>query len=367
MNESGIWLIGLALLALGLFPLCVYVFFHLVVLRWKSKSLVDDLTSRRAFKNNLISDQWKGPDHIHSEMQKLYGYKRFAWPLTWLVAFYLICFSIVWDLVRYRFGFTTGTPPLFYTQSFLCAAELPLMAFLGVVIFNCGHLVRRLYAWDVTTHVYWNALQRTWLVLGVAVVLAASMSLASSANGSEGTGWVHGHAAFFTLGFLVNPVVQGLLERAQVYFKIKRARVDELPLSLIQGISFWHEYRLEEEGIENVQNLATCDLIDLALTTRYNLRTLLDWVDQAVLIHRMGQKAVTLRTEGFISGAIDMAWSSPENSDDDDAMATQVAKTVGVQTIYVAALMNSLYQDTQVLMLWDLWQSEEDSRDKDGR
>jgi hypothetical protein len=365
MNESGIYWVGLALLVLAFFPLFVYGFFSLVVLERKSQELVDDLKNLKAFDIASIKELLKGPDEVKANMQERYSYKRFSWPVLLLVFFNLVCFSIVWDIVRHRFATAEDCLSLLYTTKFLNAAELPMMAFLGVVVFNYGHMLRRLYVWDVTTHVFWNALYRTWLVLGVAAVLAASMSFTMPASGADAGVWIHWHAPFFALGFIIDPVLRSLLDRAQNYFQVKRLKVEELPLSLIQGINFWHEYRLDEEGIENVQNLATCDIIDLAFTTRYNLRTLLDWVDQAILIHRMGQKATKLRDEGFISGAIDMAWGAPQNANGDEKLPDQIAKTIDAEAIYVSTLMNSLYQDSQIRMLWDLWQSQLDSSKKD--
>jgi len=364
MIESGIYLIGLAFLVLALFPLFIYLFFQLVVLDLKSKALVDDLSDRGAFKLSYLSEQKKTADGVRRELKEHYGYRRFTWPVVLVVFFNLVGFSIVWDTVWHGFGPAEASSGVLYSAKFLAAAQLPMMAFLGVIIFNYGHLLRRLYVWDVTTHVFWNALYRSWLVVSVAVVLAASTAPTPEPNAVAGVlKWTQVHAFYFALGFIVNPVLQNLLESAQAHFNAKKKITPELPLSLVQGISFWHQYRLEEEGIDNVQNLATCNVIDLAVTTRYNLRTLLDWVDQAVLIHRMGEKAVTLRDKGFVSGAIDMAWASPENTQDDEA-AKHIAKTVGSEPLYVANLMDSLFEDAQVRMLWDLWQSEEKSWDK---
>lgn len=363
MNESGIWWIGLALLVLALFPLCLYVFFSLVVLERKSQGLVDDLKYSNAFEIKSIKEQLKSPEDVIATMRARYGYKRFLWPVTLLVFFNLIGFSIVWDIIRHRFATEENGLGVLYTVKFLNATELPMMAFLGVVVFNYGHMLRRLYVWDLTTQVFWSALYRTWLVLGVASVFFASKAFAVP-TGSILDSVNPWHIEFFAIGFIVNEVLRRMLDRARNWFQVVRPNVTELPLSLIQGINFWHEFRLEEEGIENVQNLATCDIIDLAFATRYNLRTLLDWVDQAILVHRMGQKATRLRDAGFITGAIDMAWASPENSDSDESLPEQIAKTIEAEPIYVSTLMNRRYQDAQIRMLWDLWQSELDSRKK---
>jgi hypothetical protein len=57
-----------------------------------------------------------------------------------------------------------------------------------------------------------------------------------------------------------------------------------MPLSKIDGLTVWHEARLEEEDVENVQNLATVDIADLLLNTKIPPNRIIDWVDQALLL-----------------------------------------------------------------------------------
>jgi hypothetical protein len=358
MNNYGCVWIAVGLLALAFFPLYVYFFFHLVILDLKGEAVATDLNSRGAFQ--MKSVVWNSEDDVRREVQKLYGSKRFIFPVALVVAFNLICFSVVWDIIHLKCNQGSAPSTYFYGREFLLAAELPSVGFIGVTIFNYGHLLRRLYLWDLTPHVYWNAIHRVWLVIAVAFVISASSSFGVMENAKDASTYI----VFFSLGFIINSTLLKLIEQSQKYFKFSRLRVDELPLSMIQGINFWHEYRLEEEGIENVQNLATCDVLELAISTRYNLRTLLDWVDQAILVHRLGKQALKLQSEGLISGAIDMAWASPQNSGGDYQLPNQVAKTLKVAPIYVAALMNSLFEDAHVLMIWDLWQSKEHSQKK---
>jgi hypothetical protein len=365
MNGSGIWLLGIGFALLALFPFWIYSFFWLVVLDRKSEGLIDDLNNANAFEIKSVRDQLKGPTEVKETMRARYGYKRFAWPISLLVFFNGLFFSMVWDVLRHRFATDEIHLDLLYPMKFVAAVELPLAAFIGVFLFNASYMLRRLFVWDLTTPVFWSALQRTWLVIAVASVLTISMPSGSISSTSTTDHFVRLHAIFFAIGFIVNEVLGSLIDRSREHLKIKRMSVQELPLSLIQGMNFWHEYRLTEEGVENIQNLATADVIDLAVATRYNLRMLLDWMDQSILIHRMGQKAIKLRDEGFITGAIDMAWASPQNSDGNLSVAADVAKTVGAEAVYVSTLMNSLYQDAQIALLWDLWQSQLDSKLKD--
>lgn len=361
MIHLGLTYIGAALLILAILPLIILTFFQFVILDLKKKSVVDDLSARGLFTLSTQPTTWKGANDVKEAVQQLYSSKRFAWPSTLLVFFNLICFGMVWDLINYRWASEEEARTLIFTPELLTAAELPLVAFLGVTIFNYGHMLRRLYVWDLTPHVFWNAAYRLWLVLAVATMCSASSFLTGGTESMKDL-WAHG--AFFFLGFIINATILKFIERAQVFFTGgKRAKTPDHPLAMIQGINFWHEYRLEEEGIENVQNLATCDIIELALNTRYNLRTLLDWVDQAILIHRIGEKALELREHGLISGAIDMAWAAPQNGGDKE-LTVEIAKTLKTAPIFVTTLMDGLYQDTQVRTLWDLWQSKDDSSRK---
>ena len=59
-------------------------------------------------------------------------------------------------------------------------------------------------------------------------------------------------------------------------------------LNELEGVSLYDRTRLLEEGIENIENLAHHDLIDLVLHTRIPVPRLVDWVDQAVLYLHLG-------------------------------------------------------------------------------
>lgn len=359
MQASGIYLVGIALLLFALFPCFLYLFFKWVVLDKKSAGVVDELRHSKAFEIPSLRDQMGDESQVRTKIAERYGYARFAWPISLLAISHLIAAAVVWNILATAFGFfpPESKTPLF-TTAFLEAAKLPMVAYLGATLFSYGHMLRRLYVWDLTTQVFWAALHRTWLVLAVACVSVSPLTPATS--GYQSTTYV----AFFAIGFIINEVLAWMIERARKHFQIKRLQVQELPLSLVHGINFWHEFRLEEEGIENVQNLATCDVVELTISTRYNLRTLIDWVDQAILVHRMGEKATTLREKGFIGGAIDLAWASPANNKDDTQMADQIAKTLETEPIYVRSLMNSLLEEKQIQVLWTLWQSDLDARER---
>ncbi len=56
-----------------------------------------------------------------------------------------------------------------------------------------------------------------------------------------------------------------------------------LPLSMLAGMSYAHELRLEREGFDNVENLSNADAVDLAIRTCFSYIQLQQWIDQAWL------------------------------------------------------------------------------------
>jgi hypothetical protein len=57
-----------------------------------------------------------------------------------------------------------------------------------------------------------------------------------------------------------------------------------IALAELDGITIWHETRLQDEDIENVVNFASADVIDLFLNTRLAPNRIIDWIDQAILL-----------------------------------------------------------------------------------
>ena len=63
-----------------------------------------------------------------------------------------------------------------------------------------------------------------------------------------------------------------------------------LPLSRLDGLTVWHQARLEEEDIENTFNMANADVMDLMLSTKLPPERIMDWVDQGILCSSVGAK-----------------------------------------------------------------------------
>ncbi|MGC4111506.1 MAG: hypothetical protein QM747_14005 [Nocardioides sp.] len=156
-------------------------------------------------------------------------------------------------------------------------------AFLGAYFFSLQMLFRRYVRGDLRGSAYVAVVLRVVLaVVGIWVLQGIGGA----------TGWTS-TSQLLTLGFVIGvfPVVvwQVLSGVASKTFHFALPSLESrLPLSELNGLTVWHEARLEEEDVENVQNMATADIVDLLVNTRIPVPRLVDWIDQAILLSLFG-------------------------------------------------------------------------------
>lgn len=83
-------------------------------------------------------------------------------------------------------------------------------------------------------------------------------------------------------------VVQATTKKLTRVAAVLPSLTTQLALSDLDGLTVWHEARLEEEDIENIPNMATADVVDLMLYTRLPPDRIIDWVDHAILYTHLG-------------------------------------------------------------------------------
>lgn len=141
--------------------------------------------------------------------------------------------------------------------------------------FSAQMLIRRFFQNDLRPSAYANVMLRVIVVL----ILVAALSQLMPADNLRNQAVVA-----FIIGFFPLVGMQALQRTAAAML---RAAVPSLsppyPLNQIDGLSVWYEARLLEEGIEDMQSLATANLVDVILHTRVPVGRLVDWVDQAHL------------------------------------------------------------------------------------
>lgn len=182
-------------------------------------------------------------------------------------------------------------------------ARTMFYSFLGAYVFSIYNVTRRFVTYDLQPGVFLNVtvLMLTVMILGFIIALGfrnTSLPMLIPGGNAQPVAyerWIPIIA--FLIGYIPETGIRWLSTiGSRILPSDKRL---ELRLSNINGISIWHETRLRESGIDNVQNLAGADVRKLLLTSRFNVPQVLNWVDQAVLLITLPLEVVAqLRDRG---------------------------------------------------------------------
>jgi hypothetical protein len=147
--------------------------------------------------------------------------------------------------------------------------------FLGAYSFILQMLIRRFFQSDLRPAAYANALLRLIVVL---ILVSALYQILPHNNPRAAA------AIAFLIGFFPLAGMQAIQRFAATALRVAVPSLSPpYPLNQIDGLSVWYEARLLEEGIEDMQSLATANFVDVILHTRVPVGRLVDWVDQAHL------------------------------------------------------------------------------------
>jgi hypothetical protein len=166
-------------------------------------------------------------------------------------------------------------------------------AFLGAYFFALQLLFRRYIRRDLRASAYVAVSLR--VIISVITIWVA-VEVVAMAPESFFASDVQKHTAekfLLVLGFVIGvfprvgwQVIQSAAKR--IGSIVVPSLETQLPLRDLDGLTVWHEARFEEEDIENIPNMATADLVDLFINTRFSADRIIDWVDQAILYTHLG-------------------------------------------------------------------------------
>jgi hypothetical protein len=106
--------------------------------------------------------------------------------------------------------------------------------------------------------------------------------------------------------------------------------------------------RLGEVGVDNAQNLAEANLVELILKTPFNPNQLIDWIAQARHYVYVKDDLERLRRYG-IRSAFDLADLAP-----DETRIAQIAKLAGLEELALATIARRLQADPTIARLAEL-------------
>ena len=167
-------------------------------------------------------------------------------------------------------------------------ADMLKFAFLGCYSFIAQMLMRRYFQNDLKASAYASCVIRLFVVAILVVVVHQIPGLRHH-SGTEAI-------VAFMIGFFPLIGMQALQRVAAMALRVAVPSLNPAyPLSQIDGLNVWYEARLVEEGIEDMQNLATANLIDVILHTHVPVGRLVDWVDQAHLYQHLDRAESGIR------------------------------------------------------------------------
>jgi hypothetical protein len=134
-----------------------------------------------------------------------------------------------------------------------------------------------------------------------------------------------------------------------------------VPLTQVRGIGPQIEERLSEEGIIDVNLLASAEAVRLMRNTPFDMRQIISWIDEAILIVTLPRSWQALEEEG-ITGAIDLAWYYDQVVDvrtnlplPPTPAINDLAEKAKLSYSNLVAAIQRLNQDRQVQTIWSLY------------
>jgi len=230
----------------------------------------------------------------------------------------------------------------------------------GAYVYVLLHLGSRTFRHDVTgTVAMW-----CWVTLVLGPVLAGTVALLWRATEASGSNWWGTGVVLFFTGFAPRRVISAIEQAAGELLKIGPRTVVQprlIPLTQIRGIGPQIEERLTEEGITDGNLLAGAEPVRLMRNTPFDMRQILSWIDEAILMVTLPRSWQALEEEG-IPGAIDLASYYDQVFDVNTnvplpptAAMTDLAGQAKLSYDNLAAAIKRLNQDRQVQTIWSLY------------
>jgi hypothetical protein len=154
--------------------------------------------------------------------------------------------------------------------------------FLGAYFFTINMIYRRYVRADLTTKTYAYITMR--LLVTLVLVWTINTLPQFSASSALDTG-------LFIVAFIIGIFPETGLALIQDQFKMitkQKQEKESFSLNRLEGMNLYDRARLLEEGIENIENLAHHNLMELIARTRIPTPRLVDMFDQAILYLHLG-------------------------------------------------------------------------------
>ncbi len=228
---------------------------------------------------------------------------------------------------------------------------------IGAYLYSFILIFRRLMDYDLTPRVYIFTCNRFLLAFVVGSIVGIALGTFSTAAGvSFDVNLATVSVVAFFIGFFPEQGLNWITATAQKALGQQGGIVKETRLSEVEGISIWQQGRLKQEGIDNVQNLATTDIPTLVMETPFTVNQIVDWVDHAILIVYTVPEQLEVLARAGVSRASDLLAITA-----DEAGLADLADATGLKQSELRVLSRVLQSAINIKMVTRFcWQSSMD-------
>ncbi len=277
---------------LGTFLLQAFIFSmpfpaSFLAYRWARAPRKDKLIERE-LRQLGVKDQGTVADEIDSHK---YGLRDYVWPVFSASLMVFVIYSMTHPIII-RAGIWEGIleemVDIFGVDGFTraeVAGRFLYWGFMGAWVYSINLILRRFLAYDLTPGVYVFVINRFLLAWLIGAVVGLGLGTFSRGAGvTPGINLVTVFIVVFAIGFFPEWGMSWVMATAKRALGQSGGIAKETRLSAIEGLSIWHQGRLQQEGIENVQNLSAANMPALVIATPFTVGQIVDWVDQAILL-----------------------------------------------------------------------------------
>lgn len=228
--------------------------------------------------------------------------------------------------------------------------EAVLWALIGSYLWNCYDLIHQVATFNLRPDV----LTRMWLKFWVAAAVAAILSAGVTAGLQSTLG--------FAVGLVSIPALFGAVsDKASKILNIRTTEGETATqIKVLQGASSSVIDTLGDIDIANTVELAYCDPMHVLMSTNLAWAMIVDLIDQALLFNYIGADAAKIRGGGY-RGSIEVATiglnleGTPKKHAAAKESLANLAAMLGWTEQKTLDLVETLYQDNQVNLIWLFW------------